>query len=77
MIINFDRQKYLTLAQSQGYPAALTALHKDMERWEYQTFEGAKGYQPQAWEDLKEVRAFSRDLMDMAIGALPINQAAT
>lgn len=60
-----DREHYLAIARRQGFSAAITALHHDKERWEYETFEGASGYQEALWKFLEEVRSFSRELWSM------------
>jgi len=60
--LQFDRQKYLDILHSQGLSAALTALHRDQERFEFETFEGIAGYQPEAFLDLQEIHEFSREL---------------
>lgn len=69
--VPFDREKYITLLQTEGLHPALTALHKDMEEWEREAFEDGKGFQPQLWEDLKLIRNFSRDLWNTARGDQP------
>lgn len=66
-MLTIDREKYLRLVKSEGYQAALTALHNETNLWEIETFEGEKGYQPAMWEELKTVRDFSRELWDYAI----------
>ena len=75
-MLKLNKEKYLQIARTQGAQAALTQLHKDTERWEYQTFEGDKGYQPEMFEDLKDVRAFSRELWELALkngsGSAPV-----
>ena len=58
----FDREKYLTLYKTQGISVALNTLHTDTIEWEYESFEGEKGYQPKMWSALEEVRKFSREL---------------
>jgi hypothetical protein len=65
--IKFDKERYLRIARSEGINAALTALQTDMIRWEYEAFEGEKGYQPEILGDLDEVRLFSRQLWDQAL----------
>ncbi len=62
-----DREKYLGILRDEGVQAALTALHKDTNLWEIETFEGEKGYQPQMFQDLIEVRRFSRELWDISL----------
>jgi hypothetical protein len=64
---HFDKEKYLRILKSEGITAALTTLHKDTTGWEYQSFEGEKGYQPEMWEALNQVREFSRELWDLSI----------
>jgi hypothetical protein len=66
-MLKIDREKYLQIARTQGAQTAITALHLDTERWEYDTFEGEKGYQPEMWKDLEQVRAFSRELWAVAL----------
>jgi hypothetical protein len=66
-LLKIDREKYLRIARSQGVQVALTQLHRDTEKWEYQTFEGQQGYQPEMFRDLIEVREFSRELWEMAL----------
>jgi hypothetical protein len=66
-VLKIDREKYLKIARSQGAQAAITQLHRDTEKWEYQTFEGLQGYQPAMFEDLNEVRDFSRELWELAL----------
>lgn len=63
----FNKEKYLHILKSTGYDAALTALHRDMESWEYQVFEGKAGYQPGLWKDVESIRQFSRNLWDLAL----------
>lgn len=62
-----DKEKYLRILKSDGVSAALTALHKDTIGWEYEAFEGKKGYQPDMWADIEEVRNFSRELWEIAL----------
>jgi len=64
---HFDREKYLQILKAEGVQAALTALHRDTTGWEYEAFEGSKGYQPEMWQDLHQVRAFSRELWEIAL----------
>jgi hypothetical protein len=63
----FDKEKYLRILRSEGITAALTTLHKDTTGWEYQSFEGEKGYQPEMWKSLDTVREFSRELWEIAL----------
>ncbi|MFZ9595335.1 MAG: hypothetical protein ACO3A2_04585 [Bdellovibrionia bacterium] len=62
---DFRKEKYLQIAQAQGIGAALTQLQKDTMGWEYEAFEGDKGYQPQEIEALAQIREFARELWDM------------
>ncbi len=66
-MLKFERQKYLQILETQGINAALTALHRDTERLEYDSFEGEQGYQPQKFEDLTPVREFARQLWERAL----------
>ena len=61
----FDREKYVQLLKADGISAALTALHKDIERIEFETFEGQQGWRPELFEELKQIRAFSREIWDL------------
>ena len=61
-----DREKYIRLMKTEGHNAALTALHRDVERWEFETFEGRDGYRPDIWNELLHVRDFSRELWDLS-----------
>lgn len=66
---NFDKDKYIRIAKTEGVNAALTALHRDTTGWEYETFEGQAGYQPEMFKKLIDVRAFSRELWELALKA--------
>jgi len=64
-MLKFDKQKFLQIAKTQGASSAITALHRELggqSGMEFQAFEGQKGWQPEAWEDIKAVREFSREL---------------
>lgn len=63
----FDREKYLAIVRSQGVEAALTQLHRDTTQWEVEAFEGPKGWQPDLWKKLQDVRDFSRELWELAL----------
>jgi hypothetical protein len=67
MKVPFERDKYLRILRSQGVNEALTVLHRDIERWEFDTFETPEGYQPEMFTDLIEVRQFSRELWRIAL----------
>ncbi len=66
-LIQIDREKYFAIAQAEGVSAALTQLHLDLEKMEFETFEGEKGYQPEMFRELDEVRMFSRELWQLAL----------
>jgi hypothetical protein len=66
-----DRAKYLEILKSEGLPAALTALHRDSEVLEFETFEGPGGYKPEMYAFLEEVRTFSRELWRVSLGENP------
>lgn len=66
-MFQIDKQKYVQIMNTEGLNAALTALHRDSEQWEYQTFEGDGGWKPEDWEKLREVRKFSRELWDQVL----------
>lgn len=66
-MLKLDKEKYIQLARNRGLNAALTALHLDTERWEYEAFEGDQGWKPEMWNELNEVRKFSRELWKLAL----------
>jgi hypothetical protein len=66
-MFKIDKEKYLAIVKSQGVDAALTALHKDKEDWEFTTFEGNQGYKREMWDDLAQVRELSRELWDLSL----------
>ncbi len=66
-MLKFDKDKYIRIMRSEGINAALTALHRDTTGWEYDAFEGDKGWQPDMWREIEDVRVFSRDLWEMAL----------
>jgi hypothetical protein len=66
-MFQIDKQKYIQIMKTNGLNAALTALHRDSEQWEYQTFEGEGGWKPEDWEKMREVRNFSRELWDQVL----------
>jgi hypothetical protein len=66
-----DRAKYLEILKTEGLPAALTALHRDSEVLENETFEGPGGYKPELYQYLEEVRTFSRELWRVSLGEIP------
>lgn len=61
-MFKIDREKYISLAKESGLSAAITALHHDTKEWEFETFEGQAGYQPEMLKVLESVREFSREL---------------
>ena len=63
-MLKLNKEKYLRILNSNGLAAALTALHHDKEKFEFETFEGSKGYQRDTWDFLEEVRNFSIELWD-------------
>jgi hypothetical protein len=63
----FEKEKFIRLMKSKGVSAALTALHEETNQWENETFEGSLGYQPELWEQLNQVREFSRELWEIAL----------
>ena len=65
-----DRQKYVSILKSEGISAALTALHRDIERVEFETFEGREGWKPELFEELKQIRGWSRELWDIHLANL-------
>ena len=69
MLISFDPEKYRQLQKTQGTSAALTALQQDIQVWEFETFEGPKGYQPKIWEEIETARELSRKLWTEASDA--------
>ncbi len=70
-MLKLDREKYIQIMRTQGLSAAITTLHQDTEGWEFRTFEGESGFQPEMWKDLEEVRNFSRELWNMAMNEAP------
>ena len=63
-VLNFNKDKYLRIAQSENCAAALTQLQSDIARWEIEAFEGVKGYQPEMWREISSARDFARELWD-------------
>ena len=66
-----DRAKYIEVLNSEGLSAALTALHRDSERMEFETFEGRDGFNPTLYAYLEDVRTFSRELWRVSLGEIP------
>lgn len=67
MATKLDKEHYLGIARTEGFNAALTALHHDIEALEQETFEGSKGYQPALWDKMFEWRDFSRELWELQL----------
>ena len=65
--LSFDKEKYIKIMRTEGVTQALTALHHDTNQWEYQSFEGQNGYQPEMNQALNQVREFSRELWQLAL----------
>lgn len=70
-LMKLERAKYLDIVRGEGLSAALTALHRDAERLEFETFEGEGGFKPELYAYLEEVRAFSRELWRVSLGDVP------
>ncbi len=65
----FQREKYLSILESEGLSAALTILHRDIEELEFQTFEGTEGWKPEVFEKLKSIRELSRELWNVQLNS--------
>lgn len=75
-LFNFNKLDYLKMAEEKGYSFALTSLQKDLMRWEHLAFEdGQKGYQPDLWKALEEVREFSTELWEKSSSALRLKRS--
>ena len=72
-----DRAKYLKILQSEGLHTAISSLHRDMERWEFETFEGREGYRPEVFKFLEEAREFSRELWRVSLGEMPVSASSS
>ncbi len=70
----FQKDKYLSLFQTDGAPVALTQLQTDIARWEHEAFEGPQGYQPDLWQSLDEPRALARKIWNLALENAPSAQ---
>ena len=68
VVMQLEKQKYFQILKSEGLSQALTALHRDTERVEYEAFEGRNGYDPALVEYLESVREFSRELWRTSLG---------
>lgn len=69
--MKLDRVKYIEIVNTEGLSSALTALHRDSERMEFETFEGRDGYKADLYAYLDEVRTFSRELWRVSLGQMP------
>jgi hypothetical protein len=69
MTNRLDKDKFLTILRNEGLSAAITALHKEKNELELDTFEGPEGYQPALFELVREYCDFSRELWDTALTA--------
>jgi hypothetical protein len=58
------KEKYLEMAKTQGYQAAVNQLHHDLWEMEKECFDSPEGYRPNLWKTLNEMRIFSRELWD-------------
>jgi len=65
----FNREKYLSILESQGLSEALTVLHRDIEQLEFDTFDGREGWKPEDFEKLKAIRVFSRELWNIQLNS--------
>ena len=68
MEIKLDRQKYLRILQEKGAPLAISELHKEIDRLEFELFEGRDGFEEKNFTDLQEFRDFSRELWNRHLG---------
>lgn len=59
------------MVQSNGYGAALTHLHQEIQKLEKEAFDGRAGWQPDLWEALPELRELGRDLWEKSIQESP------
>lgn len=67
MDINFDREKYITIAKTKGLSQAISQIHNDIWEVEYKCFENENGYDPQVWKTLTSMRLFSREIWDLKL----------
>jgi hypothetical protein len=67
MALEFNRQKYLNILKTEGYAVAISTLHRDMERVEYQSFEGDMKFETELHRMHDEMRSFSRELWRQAL----------
>lgn len=71
MALDLNRQKYLAILKSDGFHGAITALHHDMEKVEYQSFEGDMKDESRLHGVHEAMRAFSRELWQLALDQGP------
>ncbi len=60
----FDKEKYVQLAKDSGLPAALTLLHRDLNEFERQAYNGDKTEMAARREEIFQIRKFARDLWE-------------
>ena len=63
----FTKEKYLELVKTDGLQNAVNQLHHDLWQLEQNCFDSPEGYQPELWEQLNELRLFSRELWDLKL----------
>ena len=63
------KEKYLEMAKTQGYQAAVNQLHQDLWEMEKECFDTPEGYRADLWKTLNEMRIFSRELWDSNLNA--------
>ena len=63
-MFQLNKDKYIRILKAEGINTALTALHKDTERGELDSFEGGDGWKSAQWDKLAEARIFSRELWE-------------
>ncbi len=67
ILSDFNKEKYIALAQSQGLQSAVNLLHHELWELEKECFDTPNGYQPDLWKRLNEMRIFSRELWDLKL----------
>jgi len=67
--VDLMKAKYLEMAKSQGYQAAVNQLHQDLWEMEKECFDSPEGYRPNLWKNLNEMRLFSRELWDLNLNS--------
>lgn len=66
-ILPFTKDRYFSMAQSEGLQNAVNKLHHDLWQVEQECFDTPNGYQPEMWKTLNEMRLFSRELWDLKL----------